>query len=53
MLGGNLPVAAPIQSYSKINYLYEINLATYTLTIQEEYKKKRLNKPILRNNYLF
>ena len=42
MLGGNLPVAAPFQSCSKLDYMYEIHLVTYTETIQEEQKKRGL-----------
>ena len=42
MLGGNLPVAAPFQSYSKLDYMYEIYLDTYTETIQEEQEKRGL-----------
>ena len=43
MLGGNLPGAALFQN-SKLYYLYEIHLFTYTETIQEEQKKKGLMK---------
>ena len=34
MLRGNLPVSSPLQSYSKLDYMFEIHLVTYTETIQ-------------------
>ena len=40
MLGGNLPVLAPLQNYSKLNYVFEIHLVTYTETIPEKQEKK-------------
>ena len=39
MLGGNLPVSAPLQSYSKLDYVFEIHLITYIETIREELEK--------------
>ena len=39
MLGGNLPFAAPFQSYSNLDFMYENHLVTYTETIQEEQEK--------------
>ena len=52
MLGDNLPVSAPLQSYSKLDYMFEIHLVTYTENIQEEQEKKGFNQPILRTNCL-
>ena len=52
MLGGNLPVSAPLQSYSKLDYTIEFHLVTYTVTILGEQKKRGINKPILRTNYI-
>ena len=39
MLGGSLPVSAPLQSYSKLDDLFEIPFVTYTETNQEEQEK--------------
>ena len=44
MLGGNLPVSAPLQSYSKLDYMFEMHLVSYTETNQEEQEKRGLIK---------
>ena len=46
MLGGNLPVSAPLQSYSKLDYMFEIHLVSYTEIIQEEQEKGGVNKKV-------
>ena len=43
MLGGNLSVSAPFESYSKLDCMYEILLVTYTETIQEEKNTVNIN----------
>ena len=47
-----MPVSAPLQSYSKHDYIFNIHLVTYTESIQENRKKRRFKKSILRTNCL-